>query len=224
MKYNADLTQPASCNIHDLAWEATASPGVHRRRLEQDDDHAPVERVTTVVRFAAGSAFHSHTHAGGEEFLVLDGVFSDQYGDFPAGYYVRNPKGTAHAPHTDQGCTLWVKLWQMQPDDQQSVAIDTNDASLWQPNADGSHQLILFDADYESVRMLRWQAGYELARTFSGGVEYYVLQGQFHDNDATYTAGSWLRLPTGSQQTLCVDADCVVLRKTGHLRHPVTYV
>jgi anti-sigma factor ChrR (cupin superfamily) len=37
-------------------------------------------------------------NGGGEEFLVLEGTFSDERGDYPRGSYVRNPPGTAHAP------------------------------------------------------------------------------------------------------------------------------
>lgn len=224
MKLNADLTQRASCNIHQLQWQDSPSPGVQRLRLEQDDDKPPVERVTSIVRFAANSAFSGHVHGGGEEFLVLQGVFSDQHADFPAGSYVRNPKGTGHAPHSDNGCTILVKLWQMSADDQQQLAINTNDRSLWASNTDGIETLDLFSAGYETVQMFRWPAGSEFLNVnFAGGVEYFVLQGSFSDADDTYTEGSWLRLPAGSLQNIRVIADCKVLRKTGHLLNPVSY-
>ena len=108
--------------MHDLAWEDSPSSGVQRLRLERDDDKPPVERVTTIVRFAPGGSFSGHVHGGGEEFMVLDGTFSDQHADYPQGFYVRNPRGTGHAPHSTHGCTILVKLWQMHPDDQQQLA------------------------------------------------------------------------------------------------------
>jgi anti-sigma factor ChrR (cupin superfamily) len=225
MKLNADLSQRASCNINELEWEGSPSTGVERLRLERDDDHPPVERVTTVVRFAPGSAFHGHVHGGGEEFLVLDGVFSDQHADYPAGYYVRNPRGTGHAPHSEEGCTILVKLWQMHPDDQQQLAIDTRDESLWESRADGIRMLELFTADYETVCMLRWPAGLKLdTQIYEGGAEYLVLEGSFSDEQGRYEAVSWLRLPVGSSQSIQVAQDCLVLRKQGHLINPVTYV
>ena len=52
-------------------------------------------RATSVVRYAPGSDFAAHTHTGGEEFIVLDGVFSDDSGDYSAGSYVRNPVGSS---------------------------------------------------------------------------------------------------------------------------------
>ena len=56
-------------------------------------------------------------HTGGEEFVVLEGVFQDEYGDFPAGTYVRNPPTTSHTPGSEAGCTIFVKLWQFDSND-----------------------------------------------------------------------------------------------------------
>lgn len=224
MKLNADLTQAASCQTNQAQWEPSPSPGVHRRRIECDDDQPPVERVTTIVRFAPGSAFSGHVHGGGEEFLVLEGVFSDQHADFPAGYYVRNPRGSGHAPHSDEGCTILVKLWQMHPEDKQQLAINTRDASLWQTDPQYGQRLSLFSANYESVCMMKWLADLKLDNLcFPGGVEYFVLEGSFSDQHGTHTAGSWLRLPAGSKQNIQVTQDCLLLRKSGHLLKPVDY-
>src|SRR6056297_2598515 len=70
-------------------------PGVRRRMLDRIGNE--VARATTIVRFDPGSAFSAHTHDGGEEYLVLDGTFQDEDGDFPAGSYVRNPPTSSHA-------------------------------------------------------------------------------------------------------------------------------
>ena len=224
MKLNADLNLRATRNIYDLEWEDSPSAGVQRRRLEQDDDSPPVERVTTIVRFAPQSSFSGHVHDGCEEFLVLDGVFSDQHADYPTGYYVRNPRGTGHAPHSDEGCTILVKLWQMHPEDQQQLSINTHDESLWQKDPVLGQVLPLFEADYESVCMMRWPAGRSLAEhKADAGVEYFILQGSFSDDDDVYTKGSWLRLPAGSTQNITVNEDCLILRKSGHLLNPVSY-
>jgi anti-sigma factor ChrR (cupin superfamily) len=225
MKFNADLGQRAFENIHELDWEDSSTAGVWRLRLERDDDEPPVERVTTVVRFAPGASFAQNYHEGGEEFLVLDGRLSDQYGNYPAGTYGRNPKGTGHAPFSEEGCIMLVKLWQMHADDRQQLAINTRDETLWQKRADGGDELPLFEADYESVCMLRWPAGLTIEeQRFDAGVEYFVLTGSFHDQNGAYPQGSWLRLPPGSRQTIHVDAPCTVYRKSGHLLNPVSCV
>jgi len=224
MKLNADLTKRASCNIYQQEWESSPSAGVDRLRIECDDDTPPVERVTTIVRFAPGSAFSGHVHGGGEEFLVLEGTFSDQHNDYPAGYYVRNPKGTGHAPHSDEGCTILVKLWQMHPEDQQQIAINTYDKSLWKKDKAPGESLHLFSADYETVRMLKWPAETQIENlTFPEGVEYFLLEGSFSDQQDTYTKGSWLRLPANSTQNIKVHENCLILQKHGHLKKPVSY-
>ncbi|HEY9690016.1 MAG TPA: cupin domain-containing protein, partial [Coleofasciculaceae cyanobacterium] len=111
MKLHADLNQRIAIDTNELPWIDSPTPGVQRRMLDRDGDE--VARATSIVRYGPGSAFPTHTHGGGEEFLVLEGVFSDESGDYPAGTYVRNPIGSAHAPRSEEGCTIFVKLWQM---------------------------------------------------------------------------------------------------------------
>ena len=66
-----------------------------------------------LVRWAPGTRFQPHSHPGGEEILVLDGVFQDEHGDYPAGSWLRNPPGSIHRPWSDPGCTIWVKTGQL---------------------------------------------------------------------------------------------------------------
>jgi anti-sigma factor ChrR (cupin superfamily) len=61
---------------------------------------------------------------------VLEGVFQDEHGDFPAGSYVRNPPGSRHTPGSMLGCTMFVKLWQFDLADRTHVLIDTNKMAL----------------------------------------------------------------------------------------------
>lgn len=95
-----------------------ADPG-HRAVV----DSGEVARATSIVRYSPGSRFSPHEHGGGEEFLVLEGVFSDEHGDDGPGTYVRNPVGSAHAPFSAAGCTILVKLRQMDPADQSRPAV-----------------------------------------------------------------------------------------------------
>ena len=63
-----------------------------------------------LVRWAPGTRFQSHTHWGGEEILVLEGVFSDELGDYPAGTWIRSPHLSRHQPFSDPGCLIYVKV------------------------------------------------------------------------------------------------------------------
>jgi hypothetical protein len=101
MRLNADFTKRVVIRPGDTTGSSSPASGVDRMMLDRIGEE--VARATTIVRFAPNSAFDAHTHGGGEEYLVLDGVFSDEAGDYPVGTYVRNPIGTAHRPHIGPG-------------------------------------------------------------------------------------------------------------------------
>ncbi|HID68328.1 MAG TPA: cupin, partial [Roseibacterium sp.] len=115
MDLNTDFSKRVIVHSDQLEWSASPMPGVDRRMLDRIGGE--VARATSIVRYAPGSKFSPHTHTGGEEFIVLDGVFQDEHGDFPAGTYVRNPPTTSHTPGSDEGCTIFVKLWQFDMED-----------------------------------------------------------------------------------------------------------
>ena len=95
MEINADFSKRVAVHAARLPWIPSPIKGVDRRMLDRIGDE--VARATSIVRYAPHSHFSPHTHGGGEEFLVLDGVFQDDDGDFPAGSYVRNPPTAPHA-------------------------------------------------------------------------------------------------------------------------------
>lgn len=220
MKINADLTMPAAVRSDELPWVPSPLPGVERRMLERDGDE--VARVTSLVRYAPGSRFSAHTHTGGEEFLVLHGTFSDDYGDFPAGTYVRNPVGSRHAPHSEEGTTILVKLWWMHPDDQDFVRIDTRQEDLWQAaEFPGVDVMPLHAFNDETTALYRLAPGSELPeRVLDGGEEIFVLDGALDGADGEYGAGSWRRTPVGRGTALASTAGARLFVKRGHLRSP----
>ena len=119
MLLNEDLSKRTLVNAGSLDWVPSPTQGVDRRMLFRLG--AEKARATSIVRYAPGSLFPRHAHSGGEEFLVLDGVFQDETGDFPVGTYVRNPPGSSHAPGSADGCTIFVRLWQFAADDRERV-------------------------------------------------------------------------------------------------------
>lgn len=83
MQLHADLLKRAVVNSDELPWVDSPLPGVQRRMLERDGEE--VARATSIVHYAPDSFFSAHTHSGGEEYLVLDGIFSDEMGDYHQG-------------------------------------------------------------------------------------------------------------------------------------------
>lgn len=216
MKINADLTERAIVHTEDLPWVDSPVAGVQRRMIERDGEE--VARATSIVRYAPGSYFSAHTHGGGEEFFVLEGIFSDEHGDFGPGTYVRNPVGSSHTPHSKDGATILVKLRQMEPDDQQQVTIDTHKAG-WTPGAvPGLQVLPLHSYGTEQVTLAKWAPGTKFqSHHHGGGEEIFVLDGTFADEQGVYPKGTWLRNPTGSVHTQFSEEGCLLYVKTGHL-------
>ncbi|MEK9831683.1 MAG: cupin domain-containing protein [Rhodospirillaceae bacterium] len=216
MEVNADFSQRVVLDTNALDWIPSPLPGVDRRMLDRIGDE--VARATSIVRYAPGSSFSAHTHSGGEEFLVLDGVFSDEHGDYGPGFYVRNPVGSAHTPSSAAGCTILVKLWQMDPEDQTFVRTDTRNGDWQETDAAGVEKLALHSFGPEEVMMFRLAPGASVPRHgHVGGEEILVLEGELDDEHGRYSAGSWLRSPPGTKLAPFSDTGCLIYVKLGHL-------
>lgn len=215
IRLNADFRQRVLMRAADAAWTPSPAAGVERRMLDRIGGE--VARATSVVRYAPGSKFPVHAHEGGEEFFVLEGVFSDAAGDYRAGTYVRNPPGTAHAPWTDGGCILFVKLRQMLENDRALLRIDTgvHPATI---EADGTERVRLYEGPDEAVALWRWPAGFAAPSiAVRAGLEIYVLDGAFDDEFGRYERGDWLRLPPGSVLAPRSAEGCRLWTKSGHI-------
>lgn len=216
MRIHADLTRRAAVRSNGLAWIASPLAGVERRMLDRDGEE--VARATSIVRYAPGSCFSPHAHGGGEEFLVLEGVFSDEHGDYPAGFYVRNPVGSAHKPHSEEGCVILVKLHQMDPEDQTYVRLDTRAAPWVKGALSGVTVQPLHLYRSERVGLVKLAPAARLARhTHPGGVEIFVVEGTLTAAGETWDEESWLRFPPGDVHDLSSDRGCRLFVKVGHL-------
>ena len=212
---NMQFDKPVVVDTAEMEWEKSPMTGVWRKPLAREA--AEHGHTTSVVRYDANSRFSSHSHPGGEEILVLDGVFSDEHGDYPAGTYIRNPPGSEHSPYSEQGCELLVKLDQFDETDDISLRIDTN-STAWLP---GEHQVRVMPLYYfetEMVALYKWPAGarYEPHQHF-GGEEIFVLSGTLFDEYGEYRAGTWVRNPHNSEHCPYVEEETIIWIKTGHL-------
>ncbi len=212
---NMELDKAVVIDTNEMDWEASPSAGVWRKPLAREA--AEHGHTTSVVRYDAGSAFSAHAHPLGEEIFVLDGVFSDEHGDYPAGTYLRNPPGSRHSPRSEAGCVLLVKLDQFDPADLATVRLDTNRGD-WLPGEGRLEMMLLHDFAYESVVLLRWPANSRLdPHVHFGGEEIFVLSGTLYDEYGRYPAGTWLRNPHNSEHCPYVEEETVIWIKTGHL-------
>jgi anti-sigma factor ChrR (cupin superfamily) len=202
----------------DEAWRASPMAGVERQMLDRIGEE--VARATSIVRYAASARFSAHSHGGGEEFLVLEGSFHDDAGDYTEGAYVRNPIGTSHAPWAGpDGAVLFVKLHQFVATDTRRIVLDTRSATWREGGPSGSLVLPLHEHGSERVCLARWLPSVRFTRhAHPGGEELLVLEGSFEDEHGTYPKGSWLRSPDGSAHAPVTGPDGALLyMKTGHL-------
>lgn len=217
MNLNDDFSQRIVARAADAVWTPSPLPGVERRMLDRVGDE--VARATSVVRYAPGSRFDRHVHGGGEEILVLEGVFCDEGGEHPAGTYLRNPPGSAHAPFSRDGCLLFVKLHQFAPADTQCVHIDTR-SEPWRPGlVPGLAVMPLHSHDGVDTALVRWAPNTRFnTHAHPGGEEILVLDGVFNDEGGAYGAGTWLRSPRWSRHTPFTGPEgALIYVKVGHL-------
>lgn len=220
MMLNMDFSQRVVINSAEMAWQPSPAQGVLRKPLARQA--AESGHATSVVRYQPGSRFTEHPHPYGEEILVLEGVFSDETGDYGPGTYIRNPPGTKHSPFSEPGCVIFVKLNQFTESDLAQVRIDTHNTQ-WQPGVGGLqvmplHEYAGKDGTVEHVALVKWPAGevFKPHRHF-GGEEVFVLSGIFKDEHGSYPAGTWLRSPHQSQHHPFAEEETVIWVKTGHL-------
>lgn len=215
---NMDFSRRVVIDTRSQAWLESPHAGVWRKPLAREE--AERGHATSIVRYDPGSRFHAHDHPQGEEILVLEGTFSDETGDYHAGTYFRNPEGFRHAPFSEPGCVILVKLHQFQDGDDDHVVIDTQNTQ-WQPGSGKLQVMPLHQFQGESTALVHWPAGERFQHhSHFGGEEIYVISGELVDEHGRYPAGTWLRSPHLSEHTPCAQVDTLIWVKVGHLLPP----
>ena len=219
MRINDELSKPVFVHSAKMDWIASPSAGVDRRMLFRIGDE--VARATSVVRYARGSAFPRHTHGGGEEILVLEGVFQDEHGDYPAGTYFRNPPGTSHVPASKDGCTIFVRLWQFRDADRVPIVRRPGQGQQVEPRSGASKATVLFDDGHEEVRLEDWKPGETIKVANTRGLEFFILSGIVKIGDEELGPQSWGRLPADTELNATVGPQgATIWTKAAPLLHP----
>jgi len=185
---NMDFSQTVVIDTAKQPWLPSPLAGVERiplARAQAEQGHA-----TSLVRYQKNASFHAHTHFRGEEILVLEGVFSDESGDYPAGSYLRNPPGSRHRPFSQPGCTLFVKLQQFQVSDKQQLALNSRDLLA----AAAGQRVLLHRHKDEQVELVSLAAGSRLSLNASGAThEMFIVSGALEHSGRHLGTYAWLR-------------------------------
>ena len=192
---NADLALRAIMHGASQPWIASPLPGVARRPLYRLGGEQA--RATSLVKYAPASHFSAHQHPCGEEFLVLEGVFEDEHGRYPAGSYVRNPPGSSHTPGASEGCMIFVRLRQFHPEDSEYLVTHIG--------SEGN--LPLFENSHERVWMQAVEAHARLQLANTRGLELLLLNGMLSGTNFQLQPLSWMRLPPGMPLEVAAGAD-----------------
>ncbi|WP_210545914.1 cupin domain-containing protein [Rhodoferax sp. PAMC 29310] len=216
LRVNHDLQADAMINASTVPWVSSPAPGVRRIVLERDGGEHTT-RATSLVAYRAGSRFAAHVHPKGEEILVLCGVFSDENGHYPAGSYLRNPPGSAHAPFSDEGCLIFVKLQQFSAQDTTQLALSAAPVHTTLPLTAVVRQ-VLFQRPDERVELVYFvQTGPLPADLQLQGLELLVLKGGLTGSAHHYPVGTWLRDASPETAGLQATAGTQIYVKYGHL-------
>lgn len=219
-----DHGQRVRIDPSELPWTPSAQPGLAWRVLEGGvaaDEATEAGRVTAIVRCQAGAGRDVQARPRGEEIFVLEGIFEDENGVYPAGTYLKIPPGHAHRPFSRVGCRLFVKRGYLQAEDRQPIVVDSN-AATWRPGlVDGLQVLPLSEFGTEHTALVRWRPGTRFQpHRHWGGEEILVLDGVFQDEFGDYGQGVWLRSPHMSAHQPFSELGCTILVKVGHLDLP----
>lgn len=215
---NGDLSVRAAVDTTKMEWTPSPSGSVWRKRVHLV---GPAEsgQVTSVVRYEPHSRFPAHDHPEGEEILVLEGVFSDEHGHWPAGTFLLNPEGFRHAPFSEPGCILFVKLRQFAGRERRHVVVDTPKLT-WAPGSlpGVTYKTLYQQAGFSDLVLLeRWAPHADPGViSYEQGAELFVIEGGFVDDVGAYAAGCWLRLPMGTQHHPRSTRGCTLyIKKSG---------
>ena len=214
---NGDLGVRVVVDTTTMEWSPSPSASVWRKRVHRV---GPAEsgQVTSVVRYDPGSRFPAHDHPDGEEIFVLEGVFSDEHGDWPAGTFLLNPEGFRHAPFSDSGCVLLVKLRQFAGRGRKHVVVDTQRMDYVRGTIPGVASKMLYEQPgfSDSVLIERWDAADLGMVCYPHGAELFILDGEFSDESGTYATGCWMRFPIGWQhKPLCARGCTLYVKRSG---------
>ncbi|OAN11533.1 hypothetical protein A3K86_21645 [Photobacterium jeanii] len=204
---NMNFSTRLCINTTEMKWQQSPTAGVTRKPLEREA--AESGHTTSIVRYAANSAFPEHHHPKGEEIYVLTGTFSDESGHYPAGSYLRNPPSSHHRPFSKEGCDIFVKLNQFAPDDSHPVRINTQAFTSDEPNSlfelhrhsnQACYLIQLQGAQAFNTQpfdcLLQPTPDTDTAAHHIQRTEVFVLEGALNNEQEHFSQGYWLRLPT----------------------------
>lgn len=203
---NSDYDKRALIDTNGLVWEKTEHQGVFKKTLALN-----MKEETALIKLEGNTSLNSSSQLNSAEIFVLDGIYINEFGEFPQGTYLHLPKEDEAFVRTTSGCIIFRKTNQSK--DEQQVIINTSN-SEWLPGQGNLEVLPL----HTQTALVKWPKNERfIPHKHWGGEEIFVLKGTFMDEHGEYPHGSWIRSPHLSEHYPYVDEETIIFVKTGHL-------
>jgi len=211
VNFNLDISKKVVIDTTNKTNKSLSKNGITKVILEGELENS--EQTSSIIEYSPNTQLQIWSHPFGEEIFVLEGIFSNKNGDYPAGTYIRNSSMISDKSFSKKGCKIFIKSNQTNSIDNTQIVIDTN-ISKWLKGY-GNLEVIPL---YENTALVKWPKSEKFVQhSHYGGEEIFVLKGEFIDEHGRYPKGTWLRSPHLSTHFPFVEEETIIFVKTGHL-------
>lgn len=203
---NVEYDKPICLDEANLKWQNDDILNCSKKIFSLDSD-----KETSLIKIDENSTFFNSKRINSVEVFVLEGVYSNEFGDFKRGTYLKLPKEDESRIHS-KGCEIFKKINYQQNIIETSI-VDTSD-TLW---LQGQGNLEVMPLSNQTA-LVKWPRNeIFVPHTHWGGEEIFVLKGTFMDEHGQFKIGTWIRNPHLSRHHPYVEEETIIFVKTGHL-------
>ncbi len=204
---NVEYDKSISLDEANIKWQYDDVLNCHKKIFSLDED-----KETSLIKFDKDSNFKNSKRINSVEIFILAGTYSNEFGDFEKGTYLKLPKEDESKITTSNNCEIFKKINYSQNTIETSI-VDTS-SSQWLQGQGNLQVMPLSD----QTALVKWPKDeIFIPHTHWGGEEILVLKGTFIDEHGEYKIGTWLRSPHLSRHHPYVKEETIIFVKTGHL-------
>jgi ChrR Cupin-like domain len=184
---NMDYGKTVIISAADQQWVESPIEGITRCQFEREQNESGW--ATSLVRYNPGTQFPEHRHSGGEQIYILEGIFSDNTGSYPADTYLQNPIGSMHNPYSKEGTLIFVRLGATEINATQPIIVH-NFSTITAPKIQtGSRDFLSLERERHGNIFVK------------SNVEFLLLKGNISHKSRIFAPLSWFRISAQDQLT-----------------------
>jgi anti-sigma factor ChrR (cupin superfamily) len=203
---NDNYDQSVSISINDIKPFVQKELGYTERVLSFDG-----HRKTVILELNNKSKFANISEFQAVEIFVLEGVYSNEFGDFGKGTYLNLPLENQEKVFCHNNCKVFKKS--NYEGTKEQIIIDTNKEE-W---LEGYGNLTVMPLS-DNTALVNWPKDEKfIEHKHWGGEEIFVLSGIFMDEYGVFPKDTWIRNHHLSSHIPFVQEETMIFVKTGHL-------